>query len=82
MQDITLLKITVVKDDDVGIYKIDELDFGKTGYCEEFLNKGGNRKRFVDHLRWLADAAENGTSPFLPLAQGLTQEPAIWKSET
>jgi hypothetical protein len=66
MQDVILLTITTVTDDDTGIYKIGELDFGKTGYCEKFLEKGDNRKRFVEWLRWLADAAENGTSPFFP----------------
>ena len=67
MQDVTLLKITVVTDDDTGMYAIGEMDFGKTGYCENFLKKPENRKQFVKHLRWLADAAENGTSPFFSI---------------
>ena len=67
MQDKELLCITVITDDETGIYKIGELDFGKTGYCEDFIKKPGNRKKFVEWLRWLADAAENGKPPFFPL---------------
>lgn len=67
MQDVVLLKITMITDDDTGIYKIGELDFGKTGYCEKFLEKPGNREKFVARLRQLADAAENGEQPFFPL---------------
>jgi hypothetical protein len=66
MRDQILLTITVITDDDTGIYQVGELDFGKTGHCETFLAKAENREMFVEHLRWLADAAENGTSPFLP----------------
>ncbi len=66
MRDVTLLKITTITDDDTGIYEIGEMDFGKTGHCEKFLAKDGNRKKFVDWLRWLADAAENGNAPFFP----------------
>lgn len=69
MQDEILLKITVITDDSTGIYQIGELDFGKTGHCESFLEKPENREMFVEHLRWLADAAENGTSPFLPYGE-------------
>lgn len=67
MQDQTLLKITVVTDDDTGTYQVGELDFGKTGHCEPFLKQPGNRQRLVDWLRWLANACENGEPPFSPL---------------
>lgn len=67
MQDVTLLEITVITDDDTGIYEIGELDFRRTSYCNDFLEKDGNRKKFADWLRWLADAAENHTSPFAPV---------------
>ncbi len=67
MRDVTLLEITTVTDDNTGIWQIGELDFGKTGYCEDFLEKPGNREKFVAWLRMLADAAENGKSPFLPI---------------
>ena len=80
MRAVALLSITAIIDDDVGIYRIGELDFGRSGHCEEFLRKGKNRKRLVEHLRWLADAAEKGTAPFSPLVQGLTQEPVMWKA--
>lgn len=73
MINVTLLTITTVIDDDTGIYiddtgiyMIGELDFGKTGYCEKYLKEGDNREKFVEWLRWLADAAENGESPFSP----------------
>lgn len=67
MQDVILLKITAITDDSTGIYQIGDLDFGKTGHCENFfLEKPGNRKKFVRWLRWLANAAEKGTAPFLP----------------
>ncbi len=61
-----LLKVTVVMDDDTGMYQIGELDFGKTCHCESFLEKPDNRKKLVEWLRWLADTAEGGTEPFLP----------------
>lgn len=67
MQDKTLLKITVITDDSTGMYQIGELDFGKTGYCEDFLRNKNNRKKFVDWLRWLADCAENGKAPFFAI---------------
>lgn len=47
------------------MYHIGELDFGKTGHCESFLKTPGNREKFADWLRWLADAAEDGMTPFL-----------------
>ena len=65
MRDQILLTITVITDDSTGIYHVGELDFGKTGHCEKFLEASENREMFVEHLRWLADAAENGTTPFL-----------------
>lgn len=70
MQDQVLLTITTVTDDDTGMYQIGELDFGIMGHCEPFLKKPGNRAKFVAWLRWLADAAENGESPFLRIVQG------------
>lgn len=57
-----LLSIYVITDDDTGIYQIGELDFGKTGHCEDYLVS--NRAKFVAWLRWLANSAEDGTDPF------------------
>ena len=72
-----LLKVTVVTDDDTGIYKVGELDFGITGYCESFLEKPGNREKFVKWLRWLADAAEGGTQPFFPYKDIVAQDAGV-----
>ena len=60
----TLLKITVISDDDTGVYDIGDLDFEKPEYCDRYLEKEQNRKKFVKWLRWLADAAENRKAPF------------------
>jgi hypothetical protein len=64
MKDETLLKITVVTDDSTGIYNIGDLDYSRPTRCLDFLDKPGNRKRFADWLRKLADAAEHGKPPF------------------
>jgi hypothetical protein len=64
MQDRVLLKITEITDDELGIYQIGDLDLGITGYCYNFLEKPGNCEKFVKYLRWLANGAEKGISPF------------------
>lgn len=66
-----LLKIIVITDDDTGLYQIGELDFGKSGHCEKYLENAKSRQVLVDWLRWLADAAENGTPPFFPYERAL-----------
>lgn len=68
-QSVTLLKITIITDDDTGLYQIGELDFGKSGHCEKYLENSKSRQVFVDWLRWLADTAQNGAPPFFPYEQ-------------
>ena len=64
MKDVELLSISVVTDDSAGIYSVGELDFGKSGYCDDYLKDSDFRGKFVAWLRWLADAAEKGEGPF------------------
>jgi len=56
-----LVGVTVIADDETGMYDIGELDFAVHGNCESWLEQDKrNRSRLVEHLRWLANAFEKG----------------------
>lgn len=64
MQDQVLLKVTIVTDDDTGIYNIGELDFGILGPCYQYIENPENRERLADWLQMLADRCRNSQTPF------------------
>lgn len=64
MQDHILLTVTVVTDDDTGMYQIGELDFGIRGTCGNYIEKPENREKLANWLQMLADRCRNSQSPF------------------
>ena len=64
MTDDILLKVTIITDDDTGMYRIGELDFGILGMCYTYVEKPENRERLADWLQMLADRCRNNQSPF------------------
>jgi hypothetical protein len=66
MRDKTLLRITVITDDDTGIHQIGELDFGIPISTNDWLEKTDNRKKLADWLLWLSNQCRDSKSPFEP----------------
>lgn len=66
MRDRELLRVTVVTDDDTGIYRVGELDFGVPFSTGEWLESGDNRQALAKYLRWLGDQCEKSEAPFFP----------------
>ena len=64
MRDETLLEITVVTDDETGLYHVGDLDYGIPVACYRYLEIQGNRKRLADWLYKLAERCRSGDSPF------------------
>jgi len=65
MQDEILLTVTVVTDDDTGIWKVGELEFGVRGTCQEYLKREPeNRDKLADWLQMLADKCRSDQAPF------------------
>lgn len=67
MQDKVLLKVTVVTDDDTGIYQIGELDFGIPYTTHDYLKDTKNREKLADWLKWLSEQCRKSKSPFEPM---------------
>jgi hypothetical protein len=67
MQDQVLLKVTIVTDDETGVWNIGDLDFGILGTCYQYIEKKPeNRERLADWLQMLADRCRNSQPPFGP----------------
>lgn len=64
MQDRKLLEVTVVTDDDTGIYGIGDMDFGIPMETFDWVQRPGNREKLADMLGFLALAVRHGTQPF------------------
>ncbi len=62
---IELLSITVVTDDETGMYAIGELDFGVSGHCKPWFEADPkNRKILTEFLTFLALACKQSRAPF------------------
>jgi len=62
---IAMIEITMITDDDTGIYKIGELDFGVGGWVSELLK--GNpemREKIAKWLEWLGSQCRKSEPPF------------------
>jgi hypothetical protein len=55
MQDEVLLKVTVITDDETGIYEVGQLDFGLPYKTHKYLETPKNREKLADWLKWLSD---------------------------
>lgn len=66
MQDVTLLKITVVKDASTGIWSVEELQYAAMlGPLQLYLeNSPENRVRLADWLLMLSEKCRNDEAPF------------------
>lgn len=66
MQDMTLLKITVVTDDSTGVWASGELEYGAMiGALQEYLRDiPENREKLADWLLVLSEKCRNDEAPF------------------
>ena len=64
MRDETLLEITVITDDETGLYQVGDLDYGIPIACHRYLTIPGNRQKLADWLYKLSELCRNGKSPF------------------
>jgi hypothetical protein len=70
MQDRDLVKVTVVTDDDTGMYGVGDLDFGIPMTTIDWLDAKPERaKKLADWMRWLADQCEKRERPFNSLKE-------------
>jgi hypothetical protein len=65
MQDKILLTVSVVTDDDTGVWEVGELEFGILGPCREYLKQEPeNRDKLADWLLMLSEKCRSKESPF------------------
>lgn len=56
MQDQVLLTVTIVTDDETGVWNIGDLDYSILGTCRQYIETSlENRERLADWLQMLAD---------------------------
>lgn len=79
MQDETLLSVTVITDDDTGMYAIGELDFGIHGGLEDHIRENGTKDvlNMLDYLKGEvekigAEVASQGTE-YLEVESAITK---------
>lgn len=66
MKDQILLKVTVITDDETGIYQTGELDFSIPSNTDNWLQEPVNRKKLADWLQWLSNQCRKSLPPFEP----------------
>lgn len=64
MKDQKLICVTVVTDDDTGMYDVGEMDFSVPWSTQAWLDREGNRAKLADWLAELSRLCRDSAPPF------------------